>query len=319
MKILVTGAAGFIGSHLAEQLLSDGHDVVGVDAFIDYYPRHVKQRNLLAAAEHPNYRFVEADLRDADLDPLVEGADAIINEAAMAGLVRSWEDLPLYASCNLLALGRLIDAALRHRVERFIQISTSSVYGANAVGDETQPTHPSSPYGVTKLAAEHLIDAHRQVHGLPALILRYFSIYGPRQRPDMAYHIFSEAMLHGRPITLFGDGGQTRSNTFVSDAVRGTIRALEGGIPGEVYNIGGGEVISLRDAVEIIAAEVGVEPVIEMREARPGDQRHTAADTSRARDTFGYEPSIGAREGLRRQVAWHREQQHDSRGAAAAP
>ena len=309
MRILVTGAAGFIGSHLVEQLLSDGHEVVGVDAFIDYYPRQVKEANLLAAAAHPNYRFVEADLRDADLDPLVEGTDAIINEAAMAGLVRSWDDLELYVSCNVLGLGRLIDAALRHRVERFVQISTSSVYGTNAVGDETQPTRPSSPYGVTKLAAEHLIDAHRQVHGLPAIVLRYFSIYGPRQRPDMAYHIFSEAMLQGRPITLFGDGEQTRSNTFVTDAVRGTIRALEAGVPGETYNIGGGEIISLRDAVEIIAAEVGVEPVLQIREARRGDQRHTAADTTRARQAFGYEPSVGAREGLRRQVAWHREQQ----------
>jgi nucleoside-diphosphate-sugar epimerase len=318
MKILVTGAAGFIGSHLVEQLLDEGHDVVGVDAFIDYYPRGVKERNLLAAAAHPNYRFVEADLRDAELDPLVEGMDAIINEAAMAGLVRSWDDLALYASCNVLALGRLIDAALRHRVARFVQISTSSVYGTNAVGDETQPTQPSSPYGVTKLAAEHLIGAHRQVHGLPAIILRYFSIYGPRQRPDMAYHIFTEAMLHGRPITLFGDGGQTRSNTFVTDAVRGTIRALEGGTPGEVYNIGGGEVISLRDAVEIIAAEVGVEPVIERQEPRPGDQRHTAADTSRAAAVFGYQPSVGAREGLRRQVAWHRELQRSGRGGADA-
>lgn len=307
MKILVTGAAGFIGSHLVEQLLQEGHEVVGVDAFIDYYPRTVKERNLLGAAEHPNFRFIEADLRDADLDALVEGVDAIINEAAMAGLVRSWDDLPLYVSCNVLALGRLIEAALRHRVERFVQISTSSVYGTNAVGGEAQPTHPSSPYGVTKLAAEHLVNAHREVHRLPSLILRYFSIYGPRQRPDMAYHIFADAMLHGRPITLFGDGAQTRSNTFVTDAVHGTIRALEGGTPGGVYNIGGGEIISLREAVDLIAAEVGVEPIIETRDARAGDQRHTAADTSRARADFGYEASVGAREGLRRQVAWHRE------------
>lgn len=305
MRIVVTGAAGFIGSTLAEALVAAGHEVVGLDAFIDYYPRPMKEANLTGLADATTFRFGEIDLRTDDLDPWLDGADAIVHEAAMAGLMRSWTDLELYTSCNILATNRLIEAAGRAGIKRFVLASTSSVYGTEAVGDEDRPLQPSSPYGITKLAAEKLVLAHVALHGFPATIIRYFSIYGPRQRPDMAYHRFIEAMLDGRSITVFGDGEQTRSNTFIDDAVTGTILALERGAVGGVYNIGGGRTISLNDAIGLIARHLGVEPNIGWEPTRPGDQRHTSADVSRARAELGYAPTVEPDEGLGRQVAWH--------------
>ena len=306
MRILVTGVAGFVGSHVGERLLADGHEVVGVDAFTDYYPRAVKERNLAGLLGRPRFTFHELDLRTAPLGPIVEGIEAVIHEAAMPGLPRSWSDVEAYLDCNVLAVARLLEACRGAEVGRFLHASTSSVYGLEAVGDETMPLRPISPYGVTKLAAEHLILAHVVTFGFPAVLVRYFSIYGPRQRPDMAYHRFIEALLDGRPVTVFGDGEQTRSNTFISDAVDGTIRALEGGRVGEIYNIGGGESLTVNGAIATIAGLLGVEPTIEWRPAQPGDQRRTGADTRRAELTFGYRPTIGARDGLAAQVAWQR-------------
>jgi nucleoside-diphosphate-sugar epimerase len=305
MRIVVTGAAGFIGSTLAEALVAAGHEVIGLDAFIPYYPRPMKEANLAPLAGAAGYRFGEVDLRTDDLDPWLDGADAVIHEAAMAGLMRSWTDLELYTSCNILATNRLIEAAERAGVRRFVLASTSSVYGLEAVGDEDHALEPSSPYGITKLAAEKLVLAHVALNGLPATIIRYFSIYGPRQRPDMAYHRFIEAMLDRRPITVYGDGEQTRSNTYIDDAVTGTLLALERGTVGGIYNIGGGRTISLNDAIGLIAGHVGVEPIIEREPARPGDQRHTSADVGRARAGLGYEPQVEPSDGLARQVAWH--------------
>jgi nucleoside-diphosphate-sugar epimerase len=304
MRVLVTGAAGFVGSHVCEQLLAEGHRVVGIDAFIDYYPRQAKERNLSTLREHPAFTFHEIDLRDADLAPALEGSDAVIHEAAMPGLPRSWSDFDAYMTCNLLATQRLIEAALRAGIKKLVHVSTSSVYGGEAVGDESLPTRPVSPYGVTKLAAEHLVLAYFRSHGLPATILRYFSIYGPRQRPDMAYNLFIRRMLAGVPITVFGDGTQSRSNTYVADCVRGTILALHDAEIGEIYNIGGGTVITLNEAIAVIADALGVTPRIEYGPTRLGDQRHTAADSSKARAAFGFEPSVTPDEGLRAQVAW---------------
>ena len=275
MRVLVTGAAGFIGSHLAEALIAAGQQVVGVDAFIPYYPRESKEDNLVELCRADGFTFHEADLRTASIEPLLDGVDAVAHLAAMPGLTRSWTDFDLYLTCNVAATSRLLDAARAREVGRFIYVSTSSVYGLDAIGGEDMPTIPISPYGVTKLAAEHLVTAYVRTFGFPAAILRYFSIYGPRQRPDMAYRIFIEALAEGRPITVFGDGTQSRSSTYVSDAVAGTI-----------------------------ADELGVTPIIEHGPARGGDQRHTEADTTRARATFGYEPTIDPDDGLRRQVRW---------------
>jgi nucleoside-diphosphate-sugar epimerase len=305
VKIVVTGAAGFIGSTLAEALVAAGHEVIGLDAFIDYYPRPMKEANLAGLSGSSGFDFEELDLRTAELDRWLDGADAVIHEAAMAGLMRSWTDLELYASCNIIGTNRLIEAAMRTGVRRFVLASTSSVYGREAIGDEDNPLEPSSPYGITKLAAEKLVLAHAATSGFPGTIIRYFSIYGPRQRPDMAYHRFIEAMLDGKPITVFGDGEQTRSNTYVDDAVRGTMLALERGAVGGIYNIGGGKTVTLNEAIGLIAGHLGVEPEIEREPARPGDQRHTSADIGRARAALGYEPSVEPADGLARQVAWH--------------
>ena len=313
MRILVTGAAGFIGSHVAERTLADGHDTVLLDGFTDYYDRATKEANVATAAAHPRATFHELDLRTDDLAPALDGVEAVIHLAAMPGLPRSWTEMEAYTSCNLLATYRLVEASRAAGVKRYIQISTSSVYGTEAVGDETQPLRPISPYGVTKLAAEHLVLAYVQTYGFPAAILRYFSIYGPRQRPDMAYHKFIEALIDRQDLTVFGDGHQTRSSTFVSDAVDGTLRALEGAEVGEVYNIGGGERVELLDVIRIIGDELGVEPVIHFEPSRPGDQRHTGADTGKAGRTFGYQPTVAPADGLRAQIAWHCSRRADSR------
>ena len=304
MRVLITGVAGFVGSHLAEALLDLGHEVSGLDAFIDYYPRPVKEANLAGLLNRPGFEFHELDLRTDPIRPLLDGATSVVHLAAMPGLVRSWTDVELYTTCNLLATHRLVEAALDAGVPRFLHASTSSVYGSDAVGDETSPTLPVSPYGVTKLAAEHLVLAYVRTRGLPAAILRYFSMFGPRQRPDMAYHIFIEAMIDGRPITVFGDGEQSRSNTFISDCVRGTIAAIDGADIGEIYNIAGGESLKLNDAIATIGAALGVQPIVNHGPPRHGDQRMTFADTAKARATFGFQPVVGAAEGLAAQVAW---------------
>ncbi len=308
MRVVVTGAAGFIGSHVAEALLERGDEVVGVDAFIPNYARAAKERNIAAALKHSSYRLVELDLRTDDLTSVLDQADAVINEAAMPGLLASWSNLELYAGCNLLALGRLVDACVERRIRRFIHVSTSSVYGAQAVGDESLPLHPVSPYGVTKLAGDLLLLANVHRFQFPAAIVRYFSVYGPRQRPDMGYHLFIEAMLDGREISVFGDGSQSRSVTFVSDCVAATLAALDSGRTGEIYNIGGGAEITVSEAISQIAAELGVEPRVRYEAERPGDQSRTRAETQKARIDFGYEPRVDPAAGLRAQVRWHIEQ-----------
>lgn len=300
----VTGVAGFIGSHVAEALLDAGADVVGIDAFVGFHGAEHKRRNLAGLLATPGFTFHELDLRDADLDSVLEGVDTVIHEAALAGLPTSWADVDAYVRCNVTGTSRLIEACQRRGVGRFLHASTSSVYGRDAVGDETQETNPISPYGVSKLAAEKLVQAHVVVNDFPATILRYFSIYGPRQRPDMAYRIFIEALLSDRPLTVFGDGRQSRSNTYVGDCVDGTIRAIDGGHVGEVYNLGGGVSLELLEAIDIIAQTMDVRPRITYSPGRPGDQRVTSADFSKARETFGYRPRVKPTEGLANQVRW---------------
>lgn len=306
MRVVVTGAAGFIGSHVSEALIGSGHRVIGLDAFTDFYDRELKEGNLAALRALPSFTFHEVDLRHDDLLPLLTGADVVINEAAMPGLTGGWRDFPAYESCNVIAVHRLIEASRTAGVSRLVHISTSSVYGAYAVGDETQATLPVSPYGVTKLAAEQLVMAHVRSSGLPALVLRYFSVYGPRQRPDMAFRIFAERLVQGRPIDVFGDGSQSRSITHVDDCVGATLAATQAGRIGQTYNVGGGESIELRRALAIVADELGVTPVVRHHPARPGDQWRTAADCTRAKRDFGYEPGVVAEDGLRGQARWVR-------------
>jgi UDP-glucuronate 4-epimerase len=306
MRVVVTGAAGFIGSHLVEGLVAAGHEVIGLDAFTDYYARPLKEDNLAEIEQLPAFTFHEIDLRDGDLVSVLRGVDVVINEAAMPGLA-GWDAFASYESCNVAAVHRLVQASLRAGVARLIQISTSSVYGSDAVGDETQATRPISPYGVTKLAAEHLVMANVRSCGLPALVLRYFSVYGPRQRPDMAFRVFATRLVQGLPIDVFGDGRQSRSITAVDDCVRGTIAAMEAGSVGRTYNIGGGENVEVGRALAILADELGVTPVVRHLPARPGDQRRTQADCTRARREFGYEPRVPVEEGLRAEAGWVRQ------------
>jgi nucleoside-diphosphate-sugar epimerase len=304
MKCLVTGAAGFIGSYLCEQLLQDGHEVVGLDAFIPYYPRPVKEVNLAAARAQRGFTFHELDLRTAELGQVLEGVDVIFHLAAMAGLTRSWTDFDLYESCNVVATHRLLEAAgqMSH-LYRFLYVSTSSVYGRYASGDETMITRPISPYGVTKLAAEQLCRAHAEEKRLPLVVLRYFSVYGPRQRPDMGYHRFINCLLNGEPITVCGDGHQTRGNTYVTDCVAATLAAVKAPV-GEIYNVGGGETASVWDILNKLQTLTGHQAIIRSVPSREGDQRATVADTSRLSRHLGWQPLVGLDEGLAHQVAW---------------
>ena len=306
MRVVVTGAAGFIGSHLCEALLARGDEVLGIDAFTDHYGRAHKEANLAGWRDHPRFELVEADLRDAALEPILAGADAVVNEAATPGLVLSWAEFERYQSCNLGAVQRLAAASLAVGVGHVVQASTSSVYGVEATGTEDQPTRPVSPYGVTKLAAEQLLHAYRATSGLPITVLRYYSVYGPRQRPDMAYRIFTERLLAGEPIVVYGDGTQSRSNTFVTDCVAATVAALDRAPDGSTFNIGGGRELELRTAIELLGGALGVEPVVQHQPARRGDQRRTVADTSRAQAALGWTPTVEPAEGLARQAEWAR-------------
>jgi nucleoside-diphosphate-sugar epimerase len=307
-RYLVTGAAGFIGSHLCEALLARGHAVAGLDAFIPYYPRPAKELNLAGLRAQPRFAFHEADLRTADLAPFLAGCDAVFHLAAMPGLMKSWTDFQLYETCNISGTQRLLEAARAARIGQFIHISTSSVYGKEATQGEEAPLQPFSPYGITKLAAEQLCRAYAANFGLPFTILRYFSVYGPRQRPDMGYHKLINDLARGDVFTVFGDGEQTRSNTYVGDAVAATILAMEKRevALGETFNIGGGEIVSLNRVIGMLEELTGCKARLERQAARPGDQRHTAAHTEKARRVLGYNPATSLADGLRAQVAWQR-------------
>jgi nucleoside-diphosphate-sugar epimerase len=308
MKCLVTGAAGFIGSHLCERLLQAGHTVVGLDAFIPYYPRAAKEAHLAGCRSHARFDFHSRDLRSDPLDDLLDDVEAVFHLAAMPGLARSWTDFDLYSSCNLQATQRLLEAVRgRTGLRRFLYVSTSSVYGRYGTGDELLPTRPISPYGVTKLAAENLCRAHFEEHGLPLVVLRYFSVYGPRQRPDMGYHRFIQSLLLGQPVTIYGDGHQSRGNTYVDDCIEATIRALEAPV-GEVYNVGGGETASVWEILGKLEKLLGCRATVQRQPARPGDQRFTGADTTKIQRHLGWQPTVGLDEGLARQAAWQQSQ-----------
>jgi nucleoside-diphosphate-sugar epimerase len=317
VKYVVTGAAGFIGSHLCEELLSAGHDVTGIDAFIPYYAAETKERNLAGAAARRNFRLHRLDLRHDAPDAALAGAEVIFHLAAMPGLNQSWTDFDGYWTCNVQATHRLLEATRRAagRLRRLVYVSTSSVYGRFASGDETLPTKPISPYGVTKLAGEQLCRAYGEVHGLPVVVLRYFSVYGPRQRPDMGYHHFIRAMLRREPIRVCGDGQQVRGNTYVSDCVAATVAAVAAH-PGEVYNVGGGEAATVWDVIRKLEALAGRRADIRQEPARPGDQRYTFADTTKLRTHLGWEPRVGLDEGLARQWAWQQGELDGSRSPA---
>jgi UDP-glucose 4-epimerase len=309
VKALVTGAAGFIGSHIAEALVGQGAQVVGVDCFTDYYPREIKERNLTALRSAANFQFIEGALQALDASRLLDGVTHVFHMAAQAGVRKSWStDFETYLAHNIDATQRLLEASKGLPLHRFVYASSSSVYGDAAPIPMREDAYlqPLSPYGVTKLAAEHLCHLYFANYQVPTVSLRFFTVYGPRQRPDMAFNRFIRAGLAGKPITLYGDGEQTRDFTFVKDIVAANLAAGDRGTPGAVYNIGGGSRVSVNRVLDIIGRLVGRPLNIHREETQKGDMRDTFADTSRARADLGFAPEWTLEAGLAAECDWLR-------------
>jgi UDP-glucose 4-epimerase len=307
VKALVTGAAGFIGSHVCERLLRDGATVTGLDCFTDFYSRERKERNIEGSRRSPGFTFVEGALADADLSLLLAHVTHVFHLAGQAGVRPSWgQQFAVYTRSNVDATQTLLEACARQSIQRFVYASSSSVYGdeVDLPMREDQRLQPVSPYGVTKLAGEHLCHLYHVARGVPAVALRYFTVYGPRQRPDMGFSRFLRAAVAGEPITQFGDGRQTRDFTFVADVVAATVAAAGRGRPGAVYNIGGGSRVELLEVLALVARVTGRPLQVQQLPPQPGDMRDTYADTTRARTDLGFTPATTLEEGLRAQFDW---------------
>jgi nucleoside-diphosphate-sugar epimerase len=307
MKALITGVAGFIGSTLADRLLGQGADVVGIDCFTDYYPREIKERNLFGARANDRFRFIESRVQDVDLATILADRTHVFHLAAQAGVRKSWgKDFEIYTVNNIEATQVLLEACTGAKIERLVYASSSSVYGDNRPMPFREDTalQPLSPYGVSKLAAEQLCYLYFANYGVPAVALRYFTVYGPRQRPDMAFHNFLRATIQGQPITVYGDGEQTRDFTFVADIVSATVAAATRGVPGRVYNIGGGSRVSVNDVLDLVRRVSGRQPLVTVDATQKGDMRHTWAETWLARTDLGFAPAVGLEEGLAAEYQW---------------
>ncbi len=307
MRALVTGAAGFIGSNLSGRLLDGGAEVIGLDCFTDYYPRPIKEANVATLTGRSGFSFVESTIQAADLDRLLDGATHVFHLAAQAGVRKSWgHDFEVYTTNNIEATQVLLEACIGKPLHRLVYASSSSVYGdavAIPVREDALP-NPLSPYGVSKLAAEHLCHLYSTNHGVPATSVRYFTVYGPRQRPDMAFNRFLRAAQAGEPIGVFGDGEQTRDFTFVADAVAGTIAAGDRGRPGRAYNLGGGSRVSVNEVLDIVGRVTGKALQIVRGPAQKGDVRDTYADTTLARADLGFRPTVSLADGLAEEYRW---------------
>lgn len=306
---IVTGVAGFIGSHLVEALLAQGNSVIGIDQINDYYDPKLKRKNLTPVQNHSNFQFIEADIQSLDWNALLVDVDVIYHQAAQAGVRASWgSGFRAYTERNINATQIMLEAAkAAKQLKCFVYASTSSVYG-NA---ETLPTYesicpqPVSPYGITKLAAERLCWLYYQNYDVPVTALRYFTVYGPRQRPDMAFHKFFKAVLEDKSIPIFGDGQQTRDFTYISDIITANLAAANfPGAIGEVFNIGGGSRVILADVLALMEKIVGTSIRKDYQDPAMGDARHTAADVSKAQEILGYQPQVTLEEGLTREWEW---------------
>lgn len=307
MRCLVTGVAGFIGSHLAERLIAHGHHVVGLDSFTEAYEETLKEANIAGIRSVEGFQLIRGDLAEVDLEAGLKGVEAVFHLAAQAGVRSSWgREFHLYLHRNVLATQRLLEACRSKPIKKLVYASSSSVYGDQSryPTPETATPKPVSPYGVTKLAAEHLCFLYWKNFAVPCVSLRYFTVYGPRQRPDMAFHRFMGAIWEGTPIVVYGDGTQSRDFTYVSDVVEANLRALEAGRPGEVYNVGGGSTSTLRDVLGILERVTGRSPVITWESPERGDVMHTRADLTKAREELGYGAEVGLEEGLAHQWEW---------------
>ncbi len=309
-RVLVTGGAGFIGSHLAERLLDRGDGVVVLDNFDAFYDPAIKRRNVAAAAGHPAYELVEGDIRDdAALERLfaAQRFDAVVHLAARAGVRPSIAEPALYTSVNLDGTTRLLEACRRHGVTRFVFGSSSSVYGNNKkvpFSEDDPVDHPISPYAATKKAGEVLCHAHHHLFGIRVACLRFFTVYGPRQRPEMAIHKFARLLAEGAEIDQYGDGSSARDYTYVADIIDGILRALDRCAGYHVWNLGGSRTITLRELIEKIAAGLGVPLRVRVLEAQPGDVDRTWADVSRVRRELQWSPRVDLDEGLALFLDW---------------
>jgi len=311
MRAVVTGVAGFIGSHLAERLVKEGYDVVGVDSFTPYYDLSVKKSNVAELGRSPRFRLIGNDLLKIDLDTLLSDVDLVFHLAAQAGVRASWgHHFRDYSRFNIEATQELLEASRDKGLAKFVYASSSSVYGEvkELPVTEEHPLNPISPYGVTKLAAEHLCGIYAKDFGVPVVSLRFFTVFGPRQRPDMAIHKFIAAALRGQPLEVFGDGTQTRDFTFVHDVVEACMLAAtrnSGNIP---YNIGGGSRITVNDLIQLLEKVLDTSIETQFIEKQRGDVMHTHSNCEKARTDFGYSPKYTLEEGLFEEAAWYRRQ-----------
>lgn len=318
MKVLVTGAAGFLGSHLTDRLLNRGDEVVGLDSFDEFYSRSIKASNLVAASEQPGFELIEGDIRDATaLRALPEGIDAVVHLAARAGVRPSLEQPALYHDVNVMGTVQLLEFARARGIRPFVFASSSSVYGNNdkvPFAESDAVDRPISPYAATKKACELTCHAYAHLYGMSIPCLRFFTVYGPRQRPDLAIHKFARLLSEGRPIPMFGDGSTERDYTYVDDIMDGVLRALAwarettGGY--EIVNLGENQTISLLEMIQTVGEEMGIEPRIDRQPMQPGDVVRTWADVSKAGALLGYEPRTDFRTGVREFVRWFRSQRH---------
>ncbi|MGI8500857.1 MAG: NAD-dependent epimerase/dehydratase family protein [Hassallia sp.] len=308
-KVIVTGAAGFIGSHLTERLLQQKNEVIGIDEFNDYYDPALKRKNVAHLQSSPGFELIEGNIQFLDWQTLLKDVEVVYHQAAQAGVRASWgQGFRAYTERNISATQILLEAAKdAKQLKRLVFASTSSVYG----DAETLPTHegicpaPVSPYGITKLAAERLCGLYQKNFGVPFVALRYFTVYGPRQRPDMAFHKFFKSILQSQAIPIYGDGLQTRDFTFISDAVAANLAAAS--VPeavGEIFNIGGGSRVVLKEVLDTMEEIVGKPIKRNHIEKAMGDARHTAADVSKAQRILGYQPKVSLREGLTQEWEW---------------
>lgn len=310
MKALVTGCAGFIGSHLTERLLNEGYEVVGVDCFTDYYPRKIKESNLSTALNNKNFEFINEDLLSMKEYPEV---DYVFHQAAQAGVRSSWGSyFETYLQNNIQLTQKLLEYYKHKNIKRFVYASSSSVYGDidELPMNENCLLKPVSPYGVTKLAAEHLCSLYYKNYGVPTVSLRYFTVFGPRQRPDMAIFKFVNNIFNNREINVYGDGLQTRDFTYISDVVEANLLAATGDVAGEVFNVGGGNNITVTDLIKQIENAVGKEAKINYAEPQKGDVKDTLSDASKARKLMNWKTRVNISEGLEKFINWFKEHEY---------